>query len=187
MSLIKNLIVAVAVSIASSTHAGILGNIIPGIALINQSADITMKSPVGNSSTSDDGSGLGISFDLYHNRLVRFNVTGSYVGYDLFDVAKISVSADYLFPIDNRIALFGGISTGGVLQKYSDAGLTDSAVSIEYGAQLGVIGSINNRLMLESGYRYRPTDITTDVATAPGTSFNVESLDELYISILMIF
>lgn len=164
-----------------------LGDVIPSLVLIKQDADLSINTPSSSTSSSDDGSGFGIAFDKYYKRVFRFNVTGSYVGYDAFDVAKITVSADYLVPMDNRVAFFGGAAAGGVIQKYNDASLTDAALGLEYGLQLGVIGSISKGFMLEGGYRFRPTDITTNVAGTASTTVNVESLNELYFSVLMMF
>lgn len=175
--------------ISNSANAeGILDNSIFGIALINQSAERETTSLGQVSSDSVTGTGFGLYLDKYVSRKYRFNATISYVSYDAFDVAQLMVSADYLIPIDGQISLFGGVAAGGALQSYADASFSDGAVGAVYGGQLGGIMFINDHLMLELGYRFRPTSgIETEVLTPANTVISITDLSETYFSILLMF
>ena len=162
-----------------------MDNTILGIAFINQTVDIEVT---GTTLTgSDSGSGLGIYLDKYYKRIYRFNGTLSYVTYDDFDISQLMVSADYLLPISPEISFFGGAAVGGALQKYSDASVSDAALGLVYGVQTGAIAYINNNIMLELGYRLRPTSIETDVENIPGAVVTINDLSETYISLLLMF
>jgi len=162
-----------------------MDNTILGIAFINQTVDIEAT---GTTLTgSDSGSGLGIYLDKYYKKTYRFNGTFSYVTYDDFDISQLMVSADYLLPISPEISFFGGVAAGGALQKYSDASLSDAALGLVYGVQTGAIAYINKNIMLELGYRLRPTSIETEVVISPGTVVTINDLSETYISLLLMF
>lgn len=171
---------------SSALHAeNFLDNTILGVAFISQNVDTEISGT--GVTTSESGSGLGIYLDKYYKRKYRFNGTLSYITYDDFDITQLMVSADYLMPVNSSISFFGGGSIGGAIQTYSDASLSDSAIGLVYGVQLGAIGYISKNLMLEAGYRLRPTNIETDIVTSPGTTATVDDLSETYISILLMF
>ena len=162
-----------------------MDNTILGIAFINQTVDIEAT---GTTVTgSDSGSGIGVYLDKYYNKIYRFNGTLSYVSYDDFDISQLMVSADYLFPVSPEISFFGGVAIGGALQKYTDASVSDAALGLVYGVQTGAIAYINDNIMLELGYRLRPTSIETDVTSIPGTVVTINDLSETYISLLLMF
>ncbi|MCW8934374.1 MAG: porin family protein [Gammaproteobacteria bacterium] len=162
-----------------------MDNTILGIAFINQTVD--METTGSALTASDSGSGLGIYLDKYYKKKYRFNGTFSYVTYDDFDISQLMVSADHLFPVSPEISFFGGVAAGGALQKYTDASVSDSALGLVYGVQTGAIAFINDNIMLELGYRLRPTSIETEVIAAPGTVVTINDLSETYISILLMF
>jgi len=168
---------------------GVFDNSIFGIAFISQSAEIEMTTSGSLVSTeSETGSGFGLYLDKYYQKKYRFNGTLSYVTYDTFDVAQFMVSADYLVPLNGRISFFGGLAIGGALQAYSDVSFSDGAGGSVYGAQLGGIMFLSDSLMLELGYRFRPTTgIETEIQNSPGTISSVTDLSEAYLSILLMF
>jgi len=162
-----------------------MDNTILGIAFINQTVDIEAT---GTTLTgSDSGTGFGIYLDKYYKKTYRFNGTVSYVTYDDFDISQFMVSADYLFPMSAEISFFGGAAIGGALQKYGDASISDAALGLVYGVQTGAIAFINDNIMLELGYRLRPTSIETEVASLPGSVLTINDLSETYISLLLMF
>lgn len=171
-----------------STNAlseGFFDNTIFGVAFINQNVDIEVTGT--NAGTfSDSGSGLGLYLDKYYKKTYRFNGTLSYVTYDTFDITELIFSADYLVPVSPQISLFGGAALGGALQKYSDSSASDGALGAVYGVQLGGIVFINNNLMLEVGYRLRPTSIETEI-TGSTDIVTIDDLSETYISLLLMF
>jgi len=165
----------------------LLDNTILGIAFINQDADIKISGPTTSASVSESGSGFGIYLDKYHKRKYRFNGTLSYITYDDFDVMQAMLSADYLIPVNGTVTFFAGASGGGALQQYSDASFSDSSLGFVYGAQAGAIAYINKNIMLELGYRARPTSIETEIESSPGTTTTVEDMSETYFSVLLMF
>lgn len=174
--------------ISKNTYAeGVFDNTIFGVAFLSQSADIEVTTPGSVVTDSESGSGVGLYLDKYYKRKYRFNSTLSYVTYDNFDIYQLMFSADYLIPVNGRISLFGGVAAGGALQTYSDSSATDGALGAVYGAQLGGIVYINDSLMLELGYRLRPTSgIETEIVNT-GTITSVTDLSETYFSILLMF
>ncbi len=162
-------------------------NAIFGISLINQNVDIEVSSSGSSVTGSDSGSGIGLYLDKYYKRKYRFNSTLSFINYDTFDISQLMFSADYLVPVNATVSFYGGGSLGGALQKYSDSSISDSALGLVYGVQLGSIIYINKKLMLELGYRFRPTSIETDITSIPGTVTTINDLSESYFNILLMF
>ena len=159
-----------------------------GIAFINQTADIEVTGGAGLIvSGSESGSGMGLYIDKYYERQYRLNATLSYVGYDNFDIGQLVFSADYLFPVNEDISFFAGAALGAATQKYADASVVDSALAGVYGLQAGGIVYINKYIMLEAGYRYRPTNIETEIVGIPGAISTVTDLSETYLSLLLMF
>ena len=164
----------------------LFSNLLIGVAVIDQSADVSMTSGTTTTTSSEDGSGFGIFADKYYKGKYRLNATWNYVDYDDFYISSLTASADYLFPYNANITFFTGGTIGGAMQSYSDASVTDSAVGLVYGVQVGGIGYVNKHLMLELGYRLRPTDLETDFE-ATGATGTVDELSEMYLSILLMF
>ena len=162
-------------------------NTIIGVSFISQSVDIEVTGPGSIGLGSDTGSGFGIYLDKYYKQKYRFNSTLSFISYDAFDITQLMVSADYLFPLNPQVSLFSGASLGAAAQKYTDSSVTDSAVGAVYGVQAGAIVFINDNLMLEAGYRLRPTSIETNIASSLGTVSTIDDLSEVYISLLLMF
>jgi len=159
-----------------------------GVAFISQSAELETTTTGTTTSISETGSGIGLYLDKYLSRKYRFNSTLSYVTYDAFDVGQLMISADYLIPLNARVSFFGGVAAGGAIQTFSDASFSDGAVGAVYGAQLGGILFLNNSLMLELGYRFRPTSgIDTVVLNPADTITSVTDLSEAYFSVLFMF
>jgi len=167
--------------------AGIFDNTIFGVSFINQNVDIEVTTTGSVDNNTDSGSGFGLYLDKYYKRKFRFNSTISYIGYDTFDIAQLMFSTDYLLPVNSRISFFGGVAAGGAIQKYSDAGAGDSALGAVYGAQLGGIVFINDNLMLELGYRLRPSSGIETEVVGTGSIISVTDLSETYFSILLMF
>ena len=171
---------------ASELMDELFSNLLIGVAVIDQSADVTISNGTTSTTTSEDGSGFGIFADKYYKGKYRFNGTFNYVDYDDFYIASIIAGADYLIPYNANITFFAGGAAGFAMQSYSDASVTDSSMGLVYGVQAGGIGYVNKNLMLELGYRLRPTDLETDFETT-GATGTVDELSEMYLSILLMF
>ncbi len=172
---------------ANVSAENLFDNSIVGIAFINQDVDIKVSGAGSSVTGSDSGSGLGLYLDKYYKKKYRLNGTLSYISYDDFDIIQFMTSADYLIPFNPQLSFFSGVAIGGALQKYSDASIGDAALGVVYGVQAGGIVFINDSLMLELGYRMRPTNIETDISTLPGTVTTIDDLSETYISLLLMF
>ena len=170
---------------ANARSESFFDNTIIGIAFINQNVDIEITG-TNAGAFSDSGSGLGLYLDKYYNKIYRFNGTLSHVTYELFDITELMFSADYLVPVSPEISLFAGAALGGALHKFSDSSASDGALGAVYGVQFGGIIFINNNLMLEAGYRLRPTSIETEI-TATADTLTIDDLSETYISLLLMF
>jgi len=162
-------------------------NTIIGLAFISQSAKIEVSGAGQDISFSENGSGLGLYIDKYYNRIYRVNATLSYVSYDNFDIGEIIFSADYLLPVNESLSFFGGAALGAATQKYTNAGVSDSALSAVYGLQAGAILYVNKYIMIEAGYRFRPTNIETELAATQSDISTVTDLSESYLSLLLMF
>lgn len=186
----KKIIMLFILFISNSANAeGMFDNTIFGIAFINQSAELEITNSGQVDSGSVTGSGFGLYLDKYVSKKYRFNTTLSYVSYDAFDVAQLMISADYLVPINGQISLFGGVAAGGALQSYTNSSSSDGALGAVYGGQLGGIMFVNDHLMLELGYRFRPTSgIETEIVDQSNTiTSTITDLSETYFSILIMF
>jgi len=162
-------------------------NTVIGLAFINQRAEVELSGGGTAVTFSETGSGLGIYIDKYYSQRYRINGTLSYVGYDDFDIAQVIFSGDYLLPLNENLSFFAGAALGVATQQYSDASVSDSALGGVYGLQAGGIFYINKYIMLEAGYRFRPTRIETEIAELPGTLSTVTDLSESYLSLQLMF
>ncbi len=168
--------------ISKSVYAGNFG-----ISFISQSVDIENTTSGVITNSTDTGTGFGLYMDSYFKRKYRVNSSLSYITYDTFDVAQLMFSADYLMPVSSRISFFGGLAVGGALQTYSDSSFSDGALGAVYGAQLGAILFVNDSIMLELGYRLRPSSgLETEIVVDSSTT-TVTDLSEGYFSILFMF
>lgn len=166
---------------------GILDDTVFGVSLIHQNVNLSVNDSATTVNTDESGTGFGIYLDKYYKRKYRFNSTFSYVGYDVFDLAELSVSADYLVPYNQQISFFAGLSAGAGMQKYTDSGIADASYGLTYGAQIGGIAYVNSHLMVESGYRHKLSNIKTDVLSASNMDITLDEVDELYLSLLLMF
>ncbi|VAW66684.1 hypothetical protein MNBD_GAMMA11-3426 [hydrothermal vent metagenome] len=162
-------------------------NTVIGLAFINQSVEIEVSGAGADTRLSESGSGFGLYIDKYYDRIWRINGTLSYVNYNSFDIAEVIFSTDYLLPVSENLSFFSGVALGAATQRYSNSGVADSALGAVYGVQAGAILYINKFLMLEAGYRFRPTQLETEVTTMPGELSTVIDLSESYFSLLFMF
>lgn len=183
--LFNSLLFVLAVSNAQAE--GILDNTVFGVSLINQDINLAVNVSGNTVNVSDSGTGFGIYLDKYYKRKYRFNSALSYVGYDSFDLAEFSVSADYLIPLNQKISFFAGLSAGAGMQKYSDVNMSDASFGLIYGAQIGGIAYINSDLMLEAGYRQKFSNIETKVTGVSGIDAELDEVSEFYLNFLLMF
>ena len=162
-------------------------NSIYGVALISQNVEFEIDDNGTITSGSDSGTGLGLYIEKYYKRKFRLNGTWNYVSYDGYYITGLTTSVDYLLPVNNQVSFFGGAALGLAMQKFSDASLSESSIGLVYGAQTGVIGYINRNLMLELGYRYRPTKLETDITSTVGMTNTVNDLSETYLNVILKF
>ena len=85
------------------------------------------------------------------------------------------------------MSAFAGVALGGAQQKYQDATLSDAASGSIYGIQIGAIKYLDNSHLLEAGFRQRNADIRTIVDSIPVSEVILESINEVYISVLFMF
>lgn len=164
-----------------------LDNTYTGFSLISQDVEIEISSTGANSSLTDSGTGFGIYLEKYLQKKYRINGMFSYVAYDDFDIYELTANADYLLPVATEVTLFGGAAFGLAMQKYSNSDWGDAGVAPVYGVQLGAIFYAAENLMLEAGYRFRPTSIETDIENPANTTTRVEDLSESYVSAVIMF
>lgn len=161
-------------------------NLSYGIMFISQSVDVTNNTGTTSTTGSETGSGIGIYADKFYQNQYRFNGTLSYVSYDNFIITSLTAAADYLYPINANVALFGGVAAGGAGQKYSSSSFSDMSMALVYGAQLGGIMFVSDNLMLELGYRLRMTSLETEIIT-PASTENIDQMNETYLSLIISF
>ena len=183
--LLNSLLLVLAVN--SVQAEGILDDTVFGMSIINQNVSSTINISGNAANVDDSGTGFGIYLDKYYKRTYRFNSTLSYVGYDLFDLAELSLSADYLVPLNQKISLFVGLSVGGGMQKYSDSGMSEASFGFMYGVEIGGIAYMNRNLMMELGYRQKNTSIETGVTSSSNSLATLDEIDELYLSFIVMF
>lgn len=163
-----------------------------GIALINQ--DITQEvktiSPASTATVTTDASGFGIYADLFTDDKMRYNATLSHVGHTNFSITSLTASADYLIPINSQFTFFAGGTLGGAAMVFDDASFSDAGLGAIYGVQAGAIAFLPANIMLEFGYRIRPTSIETDILNTSGAVIQTNTVDELsetYLSLIITF
>ena len=159
--------------------------LLTGVALISQQANIEIDDAGTITQLSETGTGFGFFADKYLNGEYRFSGIISFVDYSDFYVMSAAASADYLIPLSAQYAGFVGASLGVSSQNYSNASVSESAMAMAYGVQLGMIAFVSNQLMLEVGYRLRATDLKTDFVS--GRTGTLDEITESYISITFTF
>jgi hypothetical protein len=162
-------------------------NISFGVAFISQNADVINSNGATSSTSSEKGSGIGIYADKFIDGKYRLSGALNYVSYDNFITTSLTASGDYLIPLNPSFAMFGGLAAGVAGQKYTDSSFSDMSAALVYGAQLGGILLISDKLMMELGYRLRMTNLETEIITAPGTKDTIEQMNEAYLSLIFSF
>ena len=155
-----------------------------GISAINQEITLNLNDGINTTSSTDDGTGLGIYADSYYQNSYRFNGTLSHVNYTNFSISSLTASADYLIPINSQATFFIGATAGAATQIYSGSGVTDSAFAALYGIQLGSIMVLTDSIMLEAGYRMRFTRLETEFTGTPVTT-TIDEINETYLSLII--
>lgn len=90
-------------------------------------------------------------------------------------------------PLSRQFSLFAGVSSGAAVQQFPEAGVSDSSFGLLYGGQLGGIYYLNKHFMAEMGYRLRLTSLKTEVNDVNNSRIEFDQLDEMYISLLVMF
>jgi len=173
--------------VSHTQASNILDGAVFGVSLIRQDVNLLINTPGSAFSRNESATGMGVYLDKYYKRKYRFNSTLSYVAYDSFDLTELTVSADYLIPLNQSVSFFAGLSGGGGLQKYSDAGISDASFGLVYGAEIGGIAYVNSNLMLESGYRKKLSNIDTEVTSVSGMVVDLDEINEFYFSFILMF
>ena len=164
-----------------------LDNAIFGVSVINQDINLEVKQPGNTLNLTESGTGVGVYLDKYYAGKYRFNSTISYVAYDEFDLASLSLSADYLVPFNKELSFFVGVSGGAGMQQHAEQSVSDASVGLIYGVQLGGIAYLSKQVMAEIGYRQKSANIVTDVTAANITETVINEVDEIYLSLLLMF
>ncbi len=159
--------------------------LLTGVALISQQANIEIDDAGTITQLSENGTGFGIYTDKYLNGEYRLSGIISFVDYTDFYVMSAAASADYLMPITAQYAGFMGAGLGLSSQNYSNSSVSESALAMSYGVQLGMIAFVSNQLMLEVGYRLRATDLKTEFLS--GKTGTLDEITESYLSIIFTF
>jgi len=185
----KKLISILFLSLFSSyaQASNMLDGAVFGVSLIRQDVNLAINASGGSIGRSESATGFGVYIDKYYKRKYRFNSTLSYVAYDSFDLAALTVSADHLVPLNQRVSFFAGLSGGAGLQKYSDVGISDASFGLLYGAEIGGIAYVNSNLMIESGYRKKFANIKTEVTSVSGMDVDLDEVSEFYFNFLLMF
>ena len=184
----KKLVVTLMLFVASMTvQAGnILDNAIFGVSVLSQDTNLVVKLPTSTVNVEESGTGISVYFDSFYRSKYRFNTALSFVSYEVFDFASLTVAADYLFPYNQQISFFAGGSAGGGMQQYTDTSISDSSFGLLYGVQFGGIAYLNKQIMMELGYRHRIADIETEIDSIAGTTL-IDEQSDLYLSFLLMF
>jgi len=184
----KHISILLCLFVSNSTQAAsFLDDVVFGVSLIRQDVNLEINTLDSTVNRSESGTGFGVYVDKYYKRKLRFNSTFSYVGYDSFNLAELTVSTDYLVPLNQKVSFFAGLSGGGGLQKFSDSGISDASLGLIYGAEIGGIAYVNSNLMLESGYRTKLSNIKTEVTSVSGMNTALDEVNEFYFSFLLMF
>lgn len=158
-----------------------------GVSVLNQESSLTLKTAGNNIRYTNDATGIELYAEHYYRGKYRYKGSLARIAYDDFDITELVVAADYLIPMNPQFSLFAGGAAGVAVQQFADTGLSDSSSGLLYGAQLGGIYYLNKYFMAELGYRLRFTQLETEVNGASNSRIELEQLDEMYISLLLMF
>jgi hypothetical protein len=158
-----------------------------GVSAVRQESSLTLKTAGNNIRYTDDATGIELYAEHYHLGKYRYKGSLAHIAYDGFDITELVAAADYLMPLSPQLSLFAGGATGAALQKFPRAGMSESSSGLVYGAQLGGIYYLNKDFMAELGYRLRLTSLKTEVNDVNNSFIEFDQLDEIYISLLLLF
>lgn len=158
-----------------------------GVSVVRQEASLTLTTAGNRIGYTDDATGIELYTEYYHQGKYRYKGSLVHSAYDDFDIIELLIAADYLMPVSPQFSLFAGGAAGTALQQFPDTGLSDSSSGLLYGTQLGGIYYLNKHFMAELGYRLRLTSLKTEVADASNSRIELDQLDEIYISLLLMF
>jgi len=178
-------ILAVTPSFALSAE-GFLDDLSFGVSVLRQQSSLTLTT-ANSTRYTDDATGIELYAEHYHKGKYRYKGSFAYIAYDDFDITEAVISADLLMPLNPQFSLFAGAASGAALQQFPEAGVSDSSVGLIYGGQLGGIYYLNRHLMAELGYRLRLTSLKTEVNGESNGQIELNQLDEIYISLVLMF
>lgn len=170
-----------------SAAEGLLDELSFGVSVVRQESSLSLTTAGNNIRYTDDATGIELYAEHYHLGKYRYKGSLAHIGYDGFDITELTVAADYLIPMDQQFSLFAGGAAGVAVQQFSDTGLSDSSSGLVYGVQLGGIYYLNKYFMAELGYRLRQASLKSEVAGASNSRIELDQLDEIYISLLLMF
>lgn len=179
-------VLAVAPSFALSAER-FLDDLSFGVSVLRQESSLTLTTAGNNTHYTDDATGIELYAEHYHQGKYRYKGSFAYIAYEGFDITEAVISADLLMPLNPQFSLFAGAAGGAALQQFPDAGVSDSSLGLLYGGQLGGIYYLNRHFMAELGYRLRLTHLETEVNDANNSFIKFDQLDEIYISLLLMF
>lgn len=181
------LLTALLVTPFTVSAEGLLDELSFGVSVVRQESSLSLQTAGNTISYTEDATGIELYADHYHLGKYRYKGSLAHIAYDGFDITELVVAADYLIPMDTQFSLFAGGAAGVAMQQFSDTGLSDSSSGLLYGVQLGGIYYLNKHFMTEFGYRLRQTSLKTEVADASNSRIELDQLDEIYISLLLMF
>lgn len=170
-----------------SSAEGVLDELSFGVSVVRQESSLSLKTAGNNIRYTEDATGIEFYAEHYHLGKYRYKGSLAHIAYDGFDITELVIAADYLIPMDPQFSLFVGGAAGVGVQQFSDTGLSDSSSGLLYGVQLGGIYYLNKYFMAELGYRLRQASLKTEVADASNSRIELDQLDEIYISLLLMF
>lgn len=155
-----------------------------GIAVINQNQSLELNSGGSISTSSQSSTGFAVFAEKFRHQKYRFSGSLGLTSHPDNKIYNATVSADYLYPIDGRTALFGGVAAGGAGQQFDGASFSDISLGLLYGAQLGAAFYINRHLTIDLGYRLRITSLETKIASSSDV-ITTTGLDEIYLGFVI--
>lgn len=158
-----------------------------GVSVLRQEASLTLTTDGNDIRYTDDATGIELYAEYYHQGKYRYKGSLARIAYDGFDITELVLAADYLMPLNPQLSLFAGVAAGAALQQFPGTSLSDSSSGLLYGAQLGGIYYLNRHFMAELGYRLRMMSLETEVSGISNSRVELEQLDEIYISLLLMF
>lgn len=158
-----------------------------GVSVVRQESSLSLITADNKSRYTEDATGIELYAEHYHLGKYRYKGSLAHIAYDGFDVSELVASSDYLIPLNPQFSLFAGGAVGFALQQFPDTDLSDTSSSLLYGIQLGGIYYLNKHFMTEAGYRLRLTSLKTELGDAGNSRIEIDQLDEMYISLLVMF